>query len=727
MAHPGDPACYRFGRFVLEPERRSLCAGSVQVPLGARAFDILLLLVRHRDRVISKDEILAEVWRGMVVEENNLAVHISALRRALGERPGGDRFIATVSGLGYRFVASVMDATLGGPEISAVPELVARAGTPSLPMIAPKRDFRRVGAMAIGAVLLLTMVLAWIELGRGPSAFQAPRLSIAVLPFRSLGSGQQDYVADAITDDLTTDLSHIPSSTVIARSSAEVFRRRTESATTIGRALDVRYLLAGSLLAEGNLLHMNAQLIDVASGAQLWANAFDVSHANLEDSLAEIVGRISSGLRFTLVQLEGTRSLRERPKNPDALDLYLRARSILDQSNSFSALVAAQDLLEKAVAAAPDYGDALSELGLVLLRKTGDFDDPNEASDFAEAKTIVDRATTVAPENPLAITANGMRPWAEERCRQGVASFQLALSFDPNDMEAHNGLARCERSLGNMTAMISELLATMRVDPLSPSNARREHLIGMGYLMLSKPREAMQWLVRAGSSIGHVDHEEPSLGWENWRHLYLIAATELIGNTAEASELYKTFRDAWPNRTVFQLAAYDDQALSRLPGHDDYLRALLAAGMPLYVSEEKDFGVTPTSTPQMGSDYDPTPIEIPGARRITTAIVSSLMSRSRKPMILDFSPGSHVIPGAISIQYKETEDDLRRTIESLAGDQAISKDDEIITMSLGPFGWESYNAALRLVAFGFLHVAWYRGGEEAWVAAGHSTEDRRGQ
>ena len=134
--------CYQFGRFLLEPERRSLRAGPTMVPLGARAFDILLFLVRHHDRVVTKDEILSEVWRGTIVEENNLAVHISTLRRALGEKPGGDRFIATISGMGYRFVGAVREAalgepspgepSLGGPAVmpAAVAEVVQNVATP---------------------------------------------------------------------------------------------------------------------------------------------------------------------------------------------------------------------------------------------------------------------------------------------------------------------------------------------------------------------------------------------------------------------------------------------------------------------------------------------------------------------------------------------------------------------------------------------------------------------
>ena len=717
---------YRFGRFVLEPERRSLCAGTVLVPLGARAFDILLLLVRHHDRVVSKDEILSEVWRGTIVEENNLAVHISALRRALGERPGGDRFIATVSGLGYRFVGSVVDAALGATEAPVPTAAAVVAAIPDgerLPALAaPRREFRRIGALVAGALGLMAIVAGLLIEFRGGTA-TAPRLSIAVLPFRSLGGGGQDYLADAVTDDLTTDLSHIPSSTVIARGSAASFETQADNPVAIGHSLDVRYILKGSVLNEGTMLHVNAQLIDASVGEQLWANMFDVAREPLGNSLTEIVARISDAIRFKLVQVEGTRSLRERPRDPDALDLYLRARSILDRSNTLSGLVAAQALLEEAARIAPRNSDVLAELGLVLIRKTADFDDPHEADDYSKAAVFIDRATKIAPDNPLAITANGMQAWGDFRFREAEASFHLALSLDANDLEARSGLARCERDRGDMNAMIAELLDTLRIDPLGPGSARREHLIGMGYLMLGKPHEAIDWLNRAGAAIGDVSPDESSLGWQNWRRIYLIAATQLTGDHTTASDLYTDFARVWPHRTVFQLASYETRALSTLAGEKAYLGALQDAGMPVYVREDEDFGVAGTDSPVNGSDFDPTPLTAPGIRRVSTAAMESMLSSSTRPLILDLSPGVHVIPGAIAIPYQNSESGLLARLQQLK--PTVSHDAVVVTMSQGPFGWGSYDAALRLVSLGFHNVYWYRGGEAAWVAAGNASEDRR--
>ena len=722
---------YRFGRFVLEPDRRSLCADEAPVALGARAFDILLLLVRNRDRVVTKDEILAEVWRGTVVEENNLAVHISALRRALGEKPGGDRFIATVSGLGYRFVGS-----MAGPS-----QALTQQEPPLALGLAPGGDLAlgppevavkplRVGGVLAGLVLVMVAMLAaiaWVGFSARPVRVGAPRLSIAVLPFRNLeGGNQTDYIADAVTDDLTSDLSHIPSSVVIARDSADAVQGRDLSATSIGHALNVRYLLEGSLLTDGRTLHVNARLVEVGSGTQLWASVFDVVRSDLASDLTEIVQRISSALRFTLVQAEETRSLRQPPANPDALDLYLRAKSVLDRSDTFSGLLTAQRLLEKAVAISPDDSNALAELGLVLVHKSGDFDDPENVADHDRAMSVIGRAMRDAPHSPLAVTASGMMAWLDYRCREAQSSFRTALSMDPNELEARNGLAICARETGDLDEMIAQLRAILRLDPVGSDVAASENSIGMGYLFLGKPREAIEWLDRAGA-IGGADDQGPSsdLGWRSWRPTFLIAAMEMEGDAAAASRAYRAFNERRPHRTVFQLADSFSRALSRVRGFAAYLKALNAAGMPIYAREDDDFGVAPVDRPRLGGDFDPTPLSIPGGRRIDTPTMRALLSGGTKPLVIDVSEGATVIPGAVWVSLDDFKPGLDRALLEDGSGLPLSPGRSIVTMSYGPFGWLSYDAALYLINRGYRNVFWYRGGEEAWVAAGYPVQDRR--
>ena len=483
MAHVGTMArAYRFGRFVLEPDRRCLSVDGAPVPLGSRAFDILQMLIERRDTVVSRDDILSHVWRGTVVEGNTLAVQISALRRALGEPP----MIATVAGRGYRFVGQVLDETDLPPELPGAS--LSHFLPPPTPVPIAARTPRRWPAAAMGLLALLACALFVVRKQIFGPPHVAPRLSIVVLPFRNLGHDpEQDYLADAISDDLTTDLSHIPGSVVIARTSANSYKGRAVPTGEIGRALDVRYVLEGSLMAEGKNLHINAQLIDAPTGAHLWANAFDVPRDKLGEARAQIVNHIGSALNVTLVNVESARSLRDHPKNPDATDLYLRARSILDGSYSLESLKKAQSLLERATDADPEFADGMAALGSVLLHKISDFDDPQEIRDHEEARVKIERAMSIAPRYAAVLSVKGELSLVDGRCEQAEADLHLALSLEPGNVLAKNDLARCARMLGHMPEMISILSDLLHTDPTGPSAAARSHFIGMGKLFSGEP------------------------------------------------------------------------------------------------------------------------------------------------------------------------------------------------------------------------------------------------
>ena len=232
------PDTIAFGPFVLDLGSRALLARGEKLALSSRAFDILVFLVTERDRVVGKDEIMTKVWRGVAVEENNLAVQISALRRVLGEHAEGQTMIATVPGQGYRFVGRIELPEAPAPAFIAFPaEEPVRPPAP--PAIVQRRPWTLIAIG--GAISLAAALLAIVYLSRPAPP---PRLSLAVLPFRNLGEdSKQDYLADAVTDDLTTDLSHIPGSVVIARESSDAYKGRAVPAEQIGRALHVRYLL----------------------------------------------------------------------------------------------------------------------------------------------------------------------------------------------------------------------------------------------------------------------------------------------------------------------------------------------------------------------------------------------------------------------------------------------------------------------------------------------------
>ena len=708
---------YRFGRFTLEPARRCLSVDGAPVPLGSRAFDILQMLIERRDTVVSREDILAQVWRGTVVEGNTLAVQISALRRALGEPP----VIATVAGRGYRFVGTLQD------ERQQVQEVAGGSLDHFLPPVAPAPPpvARSWPAVLLG-LLAIVACLLFVGRNRVWPPHVAPRLSIVVLPFRNLGHDpEQDYLADAISDDLTTDLSHIPGSVVIARTSADSYKGRAVSTGEIGRALDVRYVLEGSLMAEGANLHINAQLIDAPTGAHLWARAFDVSRDKLGEARAEIVNNIGSALNVTLVDVESLRSLHDRPRSPDAVDMYLRARSVLDRSYTMSSLTEAGQLLEHAVAFDQNYSDALAELGRLLINKISDFDDPTELMDHQRATWAISRALQISPMSITAMTASGYLSWLNGQTEQAESSFRLILSQNGNEVGARMGLAKCAHLLGHMQEMVDDLIELSRIDPVGADLPLRQSMIGAGYLLLGRPKIAADWLHRAGAGLRHVGNVA-GLDWMMWRDARLIAATQLAGDSVRAHSLYVAFSKSRPNISAWRLGSYETKVTANLPGHIAYIQAIEAAGMPAFSTEEP--GNTGGRFPDVGvgSDFDVPPGSVPGATTVGTDVVRGLLSQdhAHRPIIVDVGRGVATIPGAVWTWADDPWADQEQALFRAATD-AQQHVRPIIVMGTGPFGWTSYQAAEKLVIRSPGNVLWYRGGEEAWAASNLPSIDRR--
>jgi TolB-like protein/rhodanese-related sulfurtransferase len=555
----------------------------------------------------------------------------------------------------------------------------------------------------------------------------APRLSIAVLPFRNMGGDPaDDYLADAVGDDLTTDLSRLPSSFVIARSTADAYKGRTVDAMEIGRNLGVRYLLEGSLRRTGDSLAINAQLVDTGTGAQLWAQRFDAPRQQLADTQATIVRQIGAALNFTLVQIEGQRSLHERPDNPDALDLFFRARSTLYRDDTAKGLATAQRLLEQANALQPDFVDAMAELAWLLLKKVRYTDDPSAPEDKAEADRLIKQAVAVAPHNARILAGRGFLLRIDGRCQEAIASYQLALSFDANDTDARDGIALCAANLGHPDEAVRQLKDTLLIDPEGPENRLRHNQLGLASLMLGRSEDAIDWFMKAAAGDADPTGMAESLSRQEWNQIGLIAAYGMAGKASEARARYGAYDRHWPHRTVWRLASYFTKAEAGLPGLRMALDGLKSAGMPAYAGETPDMSVPPSAIPKIAGDFEPTPPGIPGGKTISTHELETLLGANPAPLVIDVGCGAAVIPGALWINETFPSEAgsaaLSREIERVKG---AARDQPVVVTGCGAFGWDSYNAALELIKLGYRDVIWYRGGEEAWAASGLKAEDRR--
>jgi TolB-like protein len=306
---------YSFEDFLLDSDRRELRRGDELLSVEPQVFDLLQYLIRNRDRVVSKDDLIAAVWQGRIVSEATLSSRINAVRNALRDSGQEQRLIRTILRKGIRFVGAVREED--GHEAA---------------MIAMERPMSGLGL--------------------------PDRPSIAVLPFVNMsGDPEQDYFADGMVEDIITGLSRIKWLFVIARNSSFAYKGRAVDVKQVGRDLGVRYLLEGSVRKAGNRVRISGQLIEAENGGHLWAERYDRDLTDVFALQDEMTLSVVAAIEPNLRRAEIERVKRKRPHNFDAYDLLLRAlpnlytRTPEDSARSLP-------LLDRALALDPTYAQA---------------------------------------------------------------------------------------------------------------------------------------------------------------------------------------------------------------------------------------------------------------------------------------------------------------------------------------------------------------------------------
>lgn len=721
------PTIFRFGRWQLDTQRRTLVAGGASVPLNGRAFDMLALLVARAGEVLTRDEIVSHVWQGLAVGENNLTVQMSTLRRILAEE-GETGPIVTVPGRGYRFTGELLpDPPPANAEASAISQGIL--STPpfhpaSFEPVTSKPKRQRGWASAVIAAAVLALVLGGAAMVMRSLVPSAPRLSIAVLPLRNLSADHaQDYLADALTDDLTTDLAHIPGSTVIAHESAASFGTQAVPVQQIGRALHVRYVVEGSFRVEDSQYHVNAQLVDATTGAHLWASRYDAPQSKMAEMRDAIVRRLATALDFQLTQIEASRSLHDRPDDPDALDLFFRARAILDWDDSLPGLTRAQKMLEEAVVKQPDFADALTALASLLVHKVDAMDDPDSIEDNSALRVVIERALTLAPHSASALAVRAQIFAMDEDCTAATYSAMRATAIDNSNVASEVVLATCAQRDGRLDDALLHFGKVFRLAPESAENRARYVTVAYINLLQNHVQEALDALHRATAGDGKSSATE-GMGRSEVTRVLTIAATQMEGNVVAAGAQYNDYAKLWPRRTVWRFGAMISKANSRLPGYSRLLSALHDAGMPWYADERTHEPIIGPRCP--GTAYDITPEFVEGAGTLTTDGLVQKLRESRATVILDLGRGS--ASPASSFWYNadatsESPNEFAARIIGGLGDQRPSPN--IVVMSNGVYGCLGFSVTMSLVHNRIAPVFWFRGGEEAWAAAGQPSIDRR--
>jgi adenylate cyclase len=326
-----------------------------------------------------------------------------------------------------------------------------------------------------------------------PSAV-APRLSIVVLPFTNLSDDrEQQYFADGITEDLTTDLSRLANMFVISRNTAFTYRNKPVDTKQIGRELGVRYVLEGSVRRSGNLVRVNAQLIDAATNAHLWAERFDRDTGDLFALQNEITGQIAFALNLELIGAEAARSTDSR----DALDYILRARTAYAKPHSRDSHAEAISLYERALALDPGSVEAQSQLATALADRvnTGTTDAP--AADIARAEELIGRALAVSPFDALAHFAKGVVLRVRGRPEEAIPEFEMVLTSNRNETRALFHLGWCKLMTGSIDEVIPLAEQVIHLSPRDPYIANRYARIGLVHLLQSHLSDAILWLEKA--------------------------------------------------------------------------------------------------------------------------------------------------------------------------------------------------------------------------------------
>ena len=350
----------------------------------------------------------------------------------------------------------------------------------------------------------------------------APRLSIVVLPFTNLSNDpDQQYFADGITEDLTTDLSHIPDMIVIAGSTAFTFKNKPVDAKQIGRELGVRYLLEGSIQRSGNQIRVNAHLIEAETAAHLWAERFD---RNMDDLLVlqnEITNRIANALGVELISQEAARPI----QRPDALDYILRGRAEFSKPPSRDNYEQAIRLFEHALALDPQSVEAKSWLAVVLSVRVLDGMTGSRSADVARANELVTQVLAASPRNPLIHVVRGTVLRAQNRFEEATTEYETALATDSNLVSALHGLALCKLLTGSIDGVIPLEERAIRLSPRASDIGWLYFQIGTVHLLQSRTHEAIAWFEKARSALPGV----PSF------HSRLAAAYALDGDTERAA------------------------------------------------------------------------------------------------------------------------------------------------------------------------------------------------
>lgn len=465
---------YEFGKYRFDPPNHLLLSGGDSIPLTPKAFDVLLVLVQNGNRLTTKEELMTKVWPDSFVEEANLTVNISALRKALGEAPDGKQYIETVPKKGYRFVAPVKEICdqekADRPEVQTpglVPSDVPGTPYPSPPSgkvreqsIPPWRSQRLLGGeFGLLVVLVLTAIYLFRE-ARVSRFVPQKTHRLAVLPFQNLRENKEtDFLGVSLADAVVTKLGYVSELSVRPSYAVQRYKNQPQDIRKVARDLNVDTLLTGTFLREGDDLRIACQLIDANAESILWKGSYDLKYDKLltvEDQVSE---QIIKGLELTLSPSEAGHLKADVSISPLAYEYYLRGVDLYSRSDFPMAI----RMLEKATELAPNYALGWANLGKAYTA-TASFQLAG-AEQYQKAQSAFERALALQADQIDARVYMANMFTDTGRVEKAVPLLREALRANPNHPEIHWELGYAYRFAGMLQESIAESELARRLDP----------------------------------------------------------------------------------------------------------------------------------------------------------------------------------------------------------------------------------------------------------------------
>ena len=487
---------YSFEDFALDCDRRELRRGDEVLALQPQVFDLIEYLIRQRDRVVSKDDLITAIWGGRVVSESALTSRINAARTAIGDTGEDQRLIRTLPRKGVRFVGAVREdrPTTASPSAAVTP--VPRPELPERP-------------------------------------------SIAVLPFQNMsGDSEQEYFADGMVEEIITGLSRIKWLSVISRNSTFIYKNKPVAIQEVAEKFSARYVLEGSVRKSANRVRITAQLIDAQTGVHLWAEQYD---RVLEDVFAlqdEITMHVIGAIEPSVRKAEIERVRRQRPNNLNAYDLVLRSLPFLFPQRPQDA-AAAIPLLENAVRLQPDYGAAHAFLGWCLHTRFafGEKRDEDRTAAIAHAHAAIAHGSDDA--TALAVAAYVIA-YDENDTATALDLFDRALDLSGSNVFALSMSAMTLAWMGRAEIAIERAERAIRLSPFDPYNFRSRHALAIVCF------HKRQYAGAVGAARDAIRHN-PKFGIAR---AVLAAALLRLGRVEEAKAAGRDLLECEPSFTI---------------------------------------------------------------------------------------------------------------------------------------------------------------------------------